>query len=82
MKAEELDRLFDEGKEDILQYFDVSKVRQPGLEQKRVNIDFPNWVVDRLDKESRRLGITRQSLMKYWIAERLVGTDPVQNFRF
>ncbi len=75
MKAEELDRLFDEGKEDITQYFDWSKARQPGLEQKRVNVDFPNWVVDRLDKESKRLGITRQSLIKYWIAERLDGLD-------
>jgi hypothetical protein len=73
MKAEELDRIFDEGEEDITQYFDWSNARRPGLEQKRVNVDFPNWVVDRLDKESRRLGITRQSLIKYWIAERLDG---------
>ena len=71
MKAEELDRLFDEGKVDITQYFDWPRARQPGLEQKRVNVDFPNWVVDQLDKESKRLGITRQSLIKYWIAERL-----------
>ena len=71
MKAEEFDKIFDEGKEDILQYCDLSRSQRPGLEQKRVNVDFPNWVVDRLDRESRRLGITRQSLIKYWIAERL-----------
>jgi hypothetical protein len=71
MKAEELDRIFDEGKEDVTQYFDWTQARRPGLEQKRVNVDFPNWVVQKLNDESRRLGITRQSLIKYWIAERL-----------
>jgi hypothetical protein len=71
MKAKELDKLFDDNKEDVTQYFDWSRARRPGLEQKRVNVDFPNWVVDRLDAEAQRLGITRQSLIKYWISERL-----------
>jgi len=73
MKAEEFDKIFDEGKEDVLQYADLSRAQRPGLEQKRVNVDFPNWVVDQLDRESKRLGITRQSLIKYWIAERIDG---------
>jgi len=73
MKAKELDKLFDDNKEDVTQYFDWSRARRPGLEQKRVNVDFPNWVVDRLDAEAQRLGITRQSLIKYWITERLDG---------
>ncbi len=75
MKAEELDKIFDEGKEDITQYFDWSRARRPGLEQKRVNVDFPNWVVDKLDNEARRIGITRQSLIKYWISERVALLD-------
>ncbi len=71
ISAEEFDRIFDEGKEDILPYMDVSKLRQPGLENKRVNVDFPNWMVNRLDAEARRLGVARQALIKLWIAERL-----------
>jgi len=71
MKAKEFDRIFDEGEEDILQYLDLSKARRPGLEQKRVNVDFPQWMIDQLDSESSRLGIPRQSLIKVWIAERL-----------
>ncbi|WP_367115454.1 CopG family antitoxin [Devosia sp.] len=70
MSAAELDRKFDDG-EDIDEYIDWSSARRPGLEAKRVNVDFPTWVVDRLDREARRLGVTRQSLIKMWIAERL-----------
>lgn len=69
--AEELDRKFDDGEEDILEYFDLSKARRPGLEPKRVNVDFPTWVVEGLDREAQRLGVTRQALIKLWIAERL-----------
>jgi hypothetical protein len=71
MTASELDRKFDEGEEDIIEYFDVSKIRRPGLEPKRVNVDFPSWVVEGLDREAQRLGVTRQALIKLWIAERL-----------
>ncbi|MBN9317919.1 MAG: CopG family transcriptional regulator [Devosia sp.] len=70
ISAAELDRKFDDG-EDIDEYIDWSSARRPGLEAKRVNVDFPTWVVDRLDREARRLGVTRQSLIKMWIAERL-----------
>nr|WP_105438107.1 CopG family antitoxin [Neorhizobium sp. T25_13] len=70
MTAEEFDKKFDDG-EDISEYVDWSKVTRPGLEPKRVNIDFPTWVVNGLDQEAQRLGVTRQSLVKLWIAERL-----------
>jgi hypothetical protein len=68
--AEEFDRRFDDG-EDISDYIDWSSARRPGLELKRVNVDFPAWVVTGLDREARRLGVTRQSLIKMWIAEKL-----------
>jgi len=68
--AEEFDRRFDDG-EAIGEFVDWSTARRPGLELKRVNVDFPAWVVTGLDREARRLGVTRQSLIKMWIAERL-----------
>ena len=71
ISAEEFDRIFDEGEEDIIQYLDMSTARHPGLEAKRVNVDFPNWMVNSLDKQAKRLGIARQALIKMWIAERL-----------
>jgi len=70
ISAEEFDRLFDEG-HDIWEYLDHDSARRPNLEPKRVNVDFPKWMVNRLDAESSRLGVTRQSLIKTWIADRL-----------
>ena len=70
MKAKELDKKFDEGK-DVLEHFDLSKARRPNQEQKRVNVDFPLWMIQSLDKEAKRLGVPRQSIIKIWIAERL-----------
>jgi hypothetical protein len=70
MKAENLDKLFDEGK-DITQHLDLSKARRPEQEQKRVNVDFPAWMVNSLDKEAKRLGVPRQSVIKIWLAEKL-----------
>ena len=70
MKAEELDKLFDDG-EDITPYLDMSSVKQPLQESKRVNVDFPAWMVESLDHEAKRIGVTRQSVIKVWIAERL-----------
>ena len=70
MKANEFDKAFDEGK-DISQYLDRSKARRPDQEQKRVNVDFPRWMITLLDKEAKRLGVPRQSIIKVWIAERL-----------
>ncbi|MDQ1274384.1 MAG: hypothetical protein QG591_3014 [Planctomycetota bacterium] len=70
MKAREFDQKFDEG-EDITKHLDLSKARRPGQEQKRVNVDFPLWMINLLDKEARRLGVPRQSIIKVWVAERL-----------
>jgi hypothetical protein len=70
MKAEDFDRRFDEG-EDVTADLDLSKGRRPAQEQRRVNVDFPAWMIESLDREARRLGITRQSIIKVWISERL-----------
>ena len=70
MKAREFDKRFDEG-EDISKHLDKSKARRPEQEQKRVNVDFPVWMIQLLDKEAKRLGVPRQSIIKVWVAERL-----------
>ena len=69
--AEELDRIFDEGNEDVLQYFDLSTATRPGRAIKRVNVDLPQWMIDSLDKEATRVGVARQAVIKLWLAERL-----------
>ena len=74
MKASELDRKFDEGSEDIIEDLDASTQRRPLKEQRRVNVDFPVWMVQSLDREAGRLGVTRQSIIKVWIADRLEKT--------
>ena len=71
MTAKQLDEIFDKGEEDILPYLDMAKAVRPGHQAKRVNVDFPTWMVSRLDFEADRLGVPRQSLIKVWIAERL-----------
>ncbi len=68
--AEELDRRFDEG-EDISEFLDWEKARRPNLEQRRVNLDLPAWMIESLDREAKRVGVTRQSVMKMWLAERI-----------
>ena len=70
MKAKDLDRAFDAG-EDVTEFLDLSKARRPKQEQKRVNVDFPIWMIQSLDKEAKRLGVPRQSLIKVLIAEHL-----------
>jgi hypothetical protein len=70
MKASEFDKRFDAG-EDVSDELDLAGARRPGREQRRVNVDFPAWMVESLDREARRLGVTRQSIIKVWIAERL-----------
>jgi hypothetical protein len=70
MKAEEFDERFDEG-EDVSQYLDLSKARRSVQGQKRVNVHFPLWMIRLLDKEAKRLGVPRQSIIKLWVAERL-----------
>jgi len=70
MKAKDLDKKFDYG-EDITELLDISNARRLGQDQKRVNVDFPVWMIHSLDKEAKRLGVPRQSIIKIWIAERL-----------
>lgn len=70
MKAKDLDKKFDNG-EDITKYLELSKAKRPGQVQKRVNVDFPEWMIASLDREARKLGVTRQSIIKFWIAEKL-----------
>jgi hypothetical protein len=70
MKAKTFDRKFDSG-DKIVDQLDLSKARRVGTDAKRVNVDFPAWMVDSLDREARRLGVTRQSLIKLWLAEKL-----------
>lgn len=70
MKAETFDKQFDEGA-DITASLDLSKAKRVLLEQKRVNVDFPTWMIDSLDREAGKLGVTRQSIIKVWLAERL-----------
>ncbi len=67
----EFDQIFDEDKEDIVQFLDLSSAKRPNQQVKRVNVDFPAWMVESLDKEARHLGVPRQALIKLWIAERL-----------
>ena len=70
MKASDFDQKFDEG-EDIFEYLNLEEARRPNQEQRRVNVDFPSWMVTALDQEAKRVGVTRQSVIKFWIAERL-----------
>nr|VFJ74225.1 MAG: hypothetical protein BECKFW1821C_GA0114237_105914 [Candidatus Kentron sp. FW] len=71
MKAKDFDKKFDDGVEDIINDLDLSTMRRPNLEQKRINVDFPSWVIDSLDREASRIGVTRQSIIKMWLVERL-----------
>ena len=70
MKAEDFDKLFDDG-EDVAHLLELSSAQRPNQEQKRVNVDFPLWMVEQLDLEARRVGVTRQSIIKVWLAKRL-----------
>jgi len=70
MRAKEFDKKFDTG-EEITKFLDLSKAVRPGQEQRRIHVDLPVWMIQALDKEAKRLGVTRQSIIKVWIAERL-----------
>lgn len=75
LKARDFDNDFDDGK-DVLKHLDLSKARRVKYEQRRVNIDFPTWMIESLDKEASRVGVTRQSIIKLWLAERLHRAGP------
>ncbi len=70
MKASEFDEKFDSG-EDITDALDLTKIKKIGFKQKRINVDIPQWMLDKLDNEASRLGVTRQSVIKIWLAEKL-----------
>jgi len=70
INTEEFDKLFDNGKS-IIDYLDTSKAEHPNLKSRRVNIDFPSWMVQKIDEKARILGLSRQALIKMWIAEKL-----------
>jgi hypothetical protein len=71
MKAKAFDKKFDTNKADIIDDLDLASIKRPNREQKRVNVDFPIWMIEFLDNEAARLGVTRQSIIKVWLAERL-----------
>jgi hypothetical protein len=83
VKAKKFDQQFDEGT-DLTASLDLSKAKRVLQEQKRVNVDFPTWMIDSLDREASKLGVTRQSVIKVWLAERLEATAsnlPLQRTR-
>ena len=71
MKAKDFDKKFDENKTEIIDDLDLSTLKRPNQQQKRVNVDFPVWVIDSLDKEAGRVGVSRQSIIKLWLVEKL-----------
>ncbi len=71
MKAKALDKKFDEGEVDIIDDLDLSTLKRPNHLQRRVNMDFPTWMIESLDQEASRVGVTRQSIIKVWLAQRL-----------
>ncbi len=70
MKANDFDKKFDSG-EDITDALDLTKLKRNGFKQKRINLDIPQWMLDKLDNEASRLGVTRQSVIKIWLSEKL-----------
>ncbi len=71
MKAKDFDKKFYEDKIDIVDHLNLKTLKRPNQTQKRVNVDFPSWMIDSLDREAGKLGVTRQSIIKVWLAERL-----------
>ncbi len=69
MKAEEFDN---NEEEDIIEYLDMSKVKRPNVEPKRINIDFPTWMVKKLDEEAQHIGVSRQAIIKTWLADKIM----------
>ncbi len=71
MKAKKFDEKFDQDSDDIIDDLDLSTMRRLNREQRRINVDFPSWVIDALDREAACVGVTRQSIIKVWLVERL-----------
>ena len=81
MKATELEIKFDENQEDVLEHFDLSTATRINHKQKRINVDFPEWIVNSLDREASRIGVTRQSIIKMWLVERLESQEANRNMK-
>jgi hypothetical protein len=77
MTAHEFEQRFDDG-EDITPFIDMSSIRRPGVEPRRVNVDFPEWMIEKLDWQSRLIGVSRQALVKLWISERIQKEQQIQ----
>lgn len=75
MKAKAFDKKFDDNEADIVDDLDLSTAKRPHQSQRRVNVDFPAWMIEALDREADRVGVTRQSIIKVWLAERLEATS-------
>jgi len=71
MKASKIDKVFDDNQEDILEHFDISQLKVINEDLKRVNIDIPVWMINSLDKEAKHIGISRQAVIKMWLADKL-----------
>jgi hypothetical protein len=80
MKAKTFDRKFESG-QDVIDDLEFEKAIRPRLKARRVNVDFPSWMIDELDKEAKRLGVTRQSVIKVWLSERLEQTASNGSFK-
>jgi hypothetical protein len=70
IEANELDKLFDR-KKDIISHLDLSKAERPGLKPKRINISIPSWIFKSIEKEATKYGVTKEVIIKQWIAERI-----------
>ncbi|WP_372947360.1 type II toxin-antitoxin system BrnA family antitoxin [Mariniphaga sp.] len=70
MTTEEFDELFEEGK-DISEFLDLKTARREGLAKRRVTVELPEWIIQKLDQQAMKLGVTRQSIIKFWISEKL-----------
>lgn len=68
--TQEFDKLFEEGK-DITEFLDLKTAKREELETIRVSVDFPKWMIQKLDQQAMKLGVTRQSIIKFWISEKL-----------
>lgn len=77
MTAQEFEQRFDDG-EDITPFIDKSSIRRPGVEPRRVNVDFPEWMIEKLDWQSRLIGVSRQALVKLWVSERIQKEQQIQ----
>jgi len=75
ISSEEFDKLVDDNQQDIIEHLDLDSARRPGRDVRRVNVDLPTWMIDSLDVEAARVGVTRQSIIKMWLADRLDRTE-------